>query len=123
MDWLIHGESFFSKKYVILKVAHRRAEDSSYCAEYALEVRKKEHLDRVIGAWESIGGSFSMANAEFDYLDDVCVIDRGQYLRKFDGCEVVDEDLVGKFEKIAESDSINECFYYISSLNQRCKRA
>ena len=64
-----------------------------------------------------------MANAEFDYLGDVFVIDRGQYLRKFDGYEVVDEDLVGKFEKIAESDSINESFYYISSLNQRCKRA
>lgn len=122
LDWLIHGDSFFSKKYVILKVKSGSRSDCSYCEEYALEVRKKDHLDRVAGAWNTIWDLFLYYDDdENDHLDDVSVIDRGQYLRKFDGCVVVDEDLVGKFEKMAESKDLDVVFNCIHSLNERCK--
>ena len=101
LDWLIHGESFFSKKYAILTlvdVEFPRRHGNKW--DEAFEIREKEHLKRVVDALDEIRiHSYNSENAR--YLIEYDVIDRGQYLRRFNSCHVVDDDVVGTFEEKA----------------------
>lgn len=87
MDWLIHGESFFSKKYVIMKFVHPKDGYDRGSGEFAHEVRKEEHMKKLVDALDKIE-KFS-ENIGWAYFEGYRVIDCGLYLREFDDCVVM----------------------------------
>lgn len=95
LDWLIHGESYFSKKYVVLSF-------HSGCRKNRVEVyeiTKKEHLQKFTVAVNTISNK---SHEEYIQIVNWYVINRGTYLLKFHdevACKVVDDDLVECFER------------------------
>lgn len=108
LDWLIHGESFFSKKYAILKfVDGKSGDESPYSGNVAYEIENSEHFKKFVKALEEI---FDFSEEErYDrgeevYLDRYYIIDRGQYLGRHDFSDrrVVDDATVEAFEAMAK---------------------
>jgi hypothetical protein len=97
LDWLVHGDSFFSKKYVILDFMDEKDGGDGYTGKKVFEITKKEHMgfcDAAIKLYENSDG--------YLYLQNVDIIDRGQYLRKFGGRkEAVTDELLAQFEEDA----------------------
>jgi hypothetical protein len=93
----VHGDSFFSKKYVILDFMDEEGEGGGYTGKKVFEITKKEHMgfcDAAIKLYENSDG--------YLYLQNVDIIDRGQYLRKFGGRkEAVTDELLAQFEEDA----------------------
>lgn len=104
LDWLIHGESFVPKKYVILTFVD--GEDGEYSGDVAYEIGNSEHFKKFVKALKEI---FDFCEEyEYDsmrtYLTGYNIIDRGQYRsrRDFRGYNVVNDFIVEAFEEMAK---------------------
>ena len=123
LNWLIHGESFYSNKYAIVTFCDR---DKDFNGNVVFEVTKEDLEEPFVDAiWEICSN-----NCEFEvprgntYLKDLKFLDRSQYLcycsvreikieetdeiwddeeesdeEEFDGVYVVDEKLIESLEE------------------------
>ncbi len=106
LDWLMHGESYFSKKYVIVSCGNQSS-NTEFNQVY--EITEKEHLKKFTDALEDLlstaeENGFKVFDGSDMYLNGWYVIDRGNYLLKFHegACNVVNDDLVECFEFMAK---------------------
>ena len=104
MDWLIHGESFVPKKYVILTFVDGKDGDDGYSGDVAYEIGNSEHFKIFFKALEEIFSFCEGDDGESVYLANYYTIDRGQYRsrRDFVKHEVVDDATVEAFEEMAK---------------------
>jgi len=111
LDWLVHGDDYFSYKYVVLTFRLYDLVDNCYVdpsplKRVAFEINRKEYYTPFVG----------FCNGIFDHdcgalddpyrsspswsVDDYQTIDRGEFLKEFGGQgHVVDDDLLELFEQ------------------------
>lgn len=107
IDWLIHGDAFFSKKYVVLDFMDGKdGPYDGYTEKKVFEITKKEHMGFYDAALEICDNS--ECDGDSIYLQGCDIMDRGQYLREYGGkgAQVVTDELLAEFEEDArEGDS------------------
>ena len=102
LDWLMHADLFFSKKYVILDFMDGKDGPHDGCTgKKIFEITKKEHM----GFYDAARKLYEKSEGDGDmvYLQDCGIIDRGKSLRKFGAHskEVVTDELLASFEEDA----------------------
>ena len=106
LDWLVHGESFFSKKYVILGFRHHG--DSR---KVHFEISKEEYMP-FYDACKTIFDNYKKNdryNEQIGYLDSCELVDRGTYLCGFSFRSklfIVDDHILREFEVKASYDEV-----------------
>ena len=103
LDWLIHGDSSFSKKYVVLHFMDRKDGDDGYSGRVAFEIRRPKYMPfydyccTICSHSEPCGDNV--------YLEDCELIDRVSFLQRFNGLgHVVDRKMLKRFKKDALDD-------------------
>jgi hypothetical protein len=107
LDFMIHGESFFTKQYVVLDFVDGKR---GYTGKAAFEITKKEHLDPFVKAIDKIMES-SGPDGDMPYLDYCTCVDRGEFLSRYAAVSehhVVDNAQLQQFQEDAESDDVGE---------------
>jgi len=127
LDWLIHGESYFAKKYVVFKCSKGSYRfDSTH--ERIFEITKKEHL-KFTDVCKNIYYTYNeyIDEREIDRYDDdtinieSCEIyDRGTFLRDFADNwrepEIVNDEKLRKFEEGIRHKDDDDFLFYIEDL-------
>ena len=102
LDWLMHGDSVFSKKYVILDFMDGKdGPDGDYTGKKVFEVTKKEHMGFCDAAREIYRNSGE--DGDSVYLQNFDIIDRGQFVREYgtNNKETVTDELLEEFREAA----------------------
>ena len=128
LDWLVHGDSFFSEKYVMWEYV----EGTDNVRKYMFEIRKEAHLKRFYDACKIICKASDYTGRRSHRLTDCKLFDRGNFLCEIavKPCEtslgvyeeiVVSDELLEFFEKFAQcpSENIQEWFYEAQELFER----
>ena len=101
LDWLIHGESYVPKKYIVLEFMDGMlGPDDGNRRAVPFEVRQENHYARFLAAsWKLCVDS--EADGDLVYLSGVRELDRAMYLHEFGTSttpRVVDDELVTVYE-------------------------
>jgi hypothetical protein len=109
LEWLIHGESYFSKQYVVLNFMDGKDwPDGGYTRKVGFEINRKEHIsfyEEAMKIYEN-----SEEDGDMVYLQGIELLDRGQFLRGFGDRRyyVVDDDMLKSFREAAVSEDVGE---------------
>jgi len=109
LDWLVHGDDYFSYKYVVLTFRLYDLVDNCYVdpsplKRVAFEINRKEYYKPFLDSCETIHAFYSGGlddpehSSQLWCVDEYDTLDRGEFLKEFGGQgHIVDENLFELF--------------------------
>ena len=102
LDWLIHGEDYFSVKYVVLYFVDEQDGEDGYTAKVPFEITKKEHLV----FFEYAKSLCSICDSGLVYLSGCDLVDRPEFLKEYGESRRVDEDFLASVEEAVDDEDV-----------------